>query len=493
MSAQCDREPSLIRKGLVMKPLPGLSRLAAQVELLAQKVDDLPLIVDDEWIVETLSDPVRMHSMVPEALQALFVRAAPALLASYRRGVDSFAFCSTRGVDVSPPVGEFDRLARTLGHFGRLGWPAWPDPPATDRSVPTEFDNEAPTAEAAAIHAMRSYLARLLVGHLIPAELLSARVRRSSTGLPVLTEEESGRLLRLVAPLQTTPDQDLPLLLWKDSASASIESSWPKDGHEGWTPFDVGLSASAHLLLARPDPKLDGPHDKPMTGENDGIERESGASTVGPGGRAVLKSRALVDWSPEMEDAEVIRILMAPVRLFGAGLEATQALYLAIETPLMASLLAGVATIRRGEDSGVGLSDRDGPVMDAASFLAYADTSAMPNDLASESWLMPGTEGYRYTSDLFVPRLHDDDDLRSLLVFYLLERHPIRDLRKHKFKVEDIPVLDNSESERLLSLVAPLEDQAGSDLPMLLWRDESGSIKTSHTGQNWTELDTVLA
>lgn len=139
-----------------------MMRLAAQVELLARRVDDLPTVVDDELIIESLSNPFGSDDVLPEILMALFVRIAPALLASFQRGVESKAFCAARGIAWDSPVGEFDRRALSQSTDGlAFDDPVWVGT-LGGSSVVSNAGNENPHARVRAVHVMRDYLAQVL-------------------------------------------------------------------------------------------------------------------------------------------------------------------------------------------------------------------------------------------------------------------------------------------------------------------------------------------
>ena len=464
-----------------------LVRLVKQVELLAQKIEGFPRMIDDELIVETLSAPSEYPDLVPDVLDRLCTLIAPAFLASHETGMKAWYFCAIRGIALPAAVGELDRVSRPLA----LNRAALDLPTEPDRSFwggDGELD-ETSSPGLTTVSGMRRYLVQLLMKYQNAAAVLSTRVRRSETGLPILNNQESGRLLRLVEPLQVAPDLDLPLLVWKDDNDGGVRTSWP-EGHEGWTPVDVGMSMPGYLLLARPNSGRS--HDLDRADDDIGQLESTRSSDprVVDGGSSILKRRILANSEPRIPDDEIIQCLEAKFRVFGTALEATQSLYLEIERTLLASVLAGAVLVRAARELERRSFDVTGPVSHAASIVSYPGVSDMPEAVATNSWLMPGTPAYESMTFYLVAGLHENAELRNLLVFYLFERHAIRDLQGHRFTVEDIPILDAVEGKRLRKLVDPLEGSSQGDLPLLVWREGNESIMTSRGGQSWTNVDT---
>lgn len=475
----------------------GQPSVRKRIEELEARLADLPRVIDDDMIFEVLSEPASNLQWVEDVLLEVFRRIGPALKASYEMGVQAWRFCNTRGVVRPRPVGALDRLAwgMSLSHGPKRAsfsqpWHLSYKP--IEQGEPA-FEGLPPPEDWTEVH-MRDCLVTFLNLHLTGWEDPLVAIRTSTTGLPIFNSEESGRLLKLIEPLQVSPDPDLPLLVWKDPEHA-VHTSWPDGGRQLWTPIDVGLNRPALFLLAHPDQSGD-------CGDIPVLSNASPAANDVPNKRYTQDAREqpphllwkhlTTDASTVSDEGIISRLTKVDVPTLGIGLTTPESFCLAAEEPLRASLLVGAAAYRAQRARGASIPSPTSSVEIVAALLSFESLADMPDDLATKcGWFTPESDHYDFGGNTPRGSPQRRASVEAVALRILLERNRIETLRRHQFNIDDLPTLGNDEGNRLRSLVAPLERDSQGSLPWLVWRDHTGTLQTSRpeTGQRWTMVD----
>lgn len=360
------------------------------------------------------------------------------------------------GIARPRPIGALDRLAWVESN-GRLG-ASFDEPlrvPFQRVSPQAPSMDDMPSPEAMTVLDMRVGLMITLDQYRRGGETPVAAMHMSAAGLPILSSEQSGRLLKLIQPLQLSPAQDLPLLVWEDPEQGVL-TSWPDGGRRLWTPIEVGLSRPEDLLLVHPDQsgdRADTPILSNCSPETNHVLLESSIDDTRGLPTQLLPKNLAVDVDPVSDEETVSGSTKKhePWRELGRP---DFGLYLAIEETLRASVLLGAAAYRARRVRGV-----DGPCPSSglelvATLLSFESLDDMPDDLAA-------------TCRSFAPESDHDSadtfraDVERRLLRILLERNHVETLRNHLFTIDDLPLLGNEEGNMMRTRVAPLEDENG--------------------------------
>jgi hypothetical protein len=470
-----------------------------RIEELEARMAVLPRVIDDDMIVEVLSEPASNAPWLEGVLVEVYRRIGPALKASFEKGVGAWRFCNTRGVVRPRPVGALDRLAwgMSLDHGpyeASFSQPWHLSYKPIEMGGPTFEGLPALWKDWTPVHT-REFLVIFLNLYLAGWKDPWVAIRTSTTRLPIFTSEESGRLLKLIEPLQLFPDPDLPLLVWKDP-DKGVRTSWPDGGRGLWTPIDVGLNRPALFLLAHPDQSGDC-GDTPVLSNASPAAIDVLAKPDPQGARELpphLLWKHLTADAPAMTDEDIISRLTTDLPTLGIGLTTAESFCLAVEEPLRASLLIGAAAYRTQRARGVSNPSPTSTVEIVAALLSFESLAEMPDDLATKcGWFTPESDRYDFGGNT-ASGSPQRARVEAVALRILLERHRIQTLRRHQFNIDDLPTLGNDEGNRLRSLVAPLEQESQGSLPWLIWRDQTGTIQTSQpeTGQWGTWVDNDL-
>lgn len=227
--------------------------LAARVATLASRVAELvPAEVDDDDDDDDIIDGIASGDLREHHLDALFEVVRPGLTASV---LCAAAIIKPQLEDFSKtffPIGVLDQVAIALSREYDWTGPAPWD--AASMWVGWKEDPWDPTHWH--VDDVRIALANRLIRER-PLDLLRRDVDRliedesDEAIVPLMDEEETKRLLRLVAPLQPPRDHDLPIAVWKDATGMRHTSWHPRTG-QNWTVVDKGGRPGWSLGADRP-------------------------------------------------------------------------------------------------------------------------------------------------------------------------------------------------------------------------------------------------
>lgn len=429
--------------------------------------------IDDGTILEVLVGTIREPRIVRDALDGLLALIRPALNASLLIGVQALEFCVARGIDLPATGGVLDLCARSLLDSWRgqenKARDRWNDLEASVSQWIEEYEG-GPTTSLSQ-REMRAYL---LMNRAVPS--VAGDHERTRVDIPpVLHAVESERLIGLVRPLEDLDTPDLPLLLWRN-AEGQVETSWPGEREETWVPIDVGLEAPRYLLLAGPRSELASP--------------SAARDDLTP-----LPRRIPANEPPLMSDEEIAKSTRRDAREFvWYSTEALDHTFLSVEPFLLASVVAGAQSLRLARAADIAVSPPQTAVNQAAHMLSYESTAAMPQaTIDACGWAIPESDQYDFAGRRLTSVQHTKGSARGALIFRILEKYGLRFLRELRITDAEVPFASQRELEGLLTLVQPLQWHPDPDLPLLLWRDSNGTIRTSSSaisGQIRTIPDT---
>ncbi len=201
-----------------------------------------------------------------------------------------------------------------------------------------------------------------------------------------------------------------------------------------------------------------------------------------------LEQKATILRPLRIDDETIVETLNEGRADPGLLIGVIDALFSRIYAAMVASVVKGHAA--RAYCLGRGIERRlpEGPL----DLLAATDPIRSPlrvSNAAEEAW----AESTREVSDLLknlrkgVASTATNEQVREILVVMLSEK-----LGDRSSLPPGRPVLSDSEASRLLRLVEPIEPGPSTDLPLLVWNDCEGHIKTSWPGSPmdlWTPVD----
>jgi hypothetical protein len=209
---------------------------------------------------------------------------------------------------------------------------------------------------------------------------------------------------------------------------------------------------------------------------------------------AALEETATARFPRPIDDETIIETLTqgGDSRLVQDVLEA---LFVAVQPALIASITTATDALVYCRSRGIERPPPAGPL----DLLARINRSAWTSDFPTgteDQWEQLRSRVSRFLEiDTGGRKEVSAEQARAFLVVRLAGNRDAERVARWSLRGQ-IPILTPDEGSRLSRLVEHIEDRPCSDLPLLLWKDESGRAQTSwksEQSQSWTPVDTGLS